>query len=86
MTWLNDHREQELRTFRARFDYQQWEAFRTGNCWRCLAASPPRITARTHGRILCAPHTIQGRVTSGGDPRALVVPSPLTDMDFSEIE
>lgn len=85
MTWLDDHRAQELRTFRALFTDQQWEAFRTGHCYRCLEQAPPVIRERRHGRVLCDPHTREVRQAGGWHPSATSVPSAVCSMDLSEV-
>lgn len=94
-SWLDDHREQELATFRARFTDQQWEAFRTGHCWQCSEQTPPRVTGRQHGRVLCDPHTMTARHASVEllaehglgrvDLMATTVPSVVRSMDLSEV-
>lgn len=84
-SWLDDHRAQELRTFRARFTDQQWDAFRSGACWRCLEQVPPVIRERRHGRVLCDQHVIEVRRGGEFHPHMTSVPTSVASMDSSEV-
>jgi hypothetical protein len=85
-SWLDDHRAQELRTFRARFTDPQWQLFRAGYCSHPVDGGLCAVTRR-HGRVLCDQHTREVRQATWGDwePSATSVPSAVSSMDISEV-
>jgi hypothetical protein len=88
--WLDDHRAQELRTFRARFTDEEWIMFRSGECgWLTEYGTGREVHcggSRRHGRIYCDAHTRQARETSSAATYgALSVPSAVSSMDISEV-
>lgn len=86
MSWLDDHRQAALDAFRGGFTDQQWEAFRTGYCWQCLAQDPPRLTGRTHARILCGNHVRAARLADPTGADALtVVPFTVSAIDLTDV-
>lgn len=88
-SWLDDHRAQELRTFRARFTDEEWVIFRTGGC--CWVTSYGTVAGIVHcadsrrqGRIYCDEHTREARLSQGA-LGALSVPTSVSSMDISEV-
>lgn len=87
--WLDDHRDQELRTFRARFTMQGWHAFREGTCSHVtgenIGGDVLCRRSRRHGRVLCDRHTREVRQAGDWTPAATSVPSAVSSMDLSEV-
>lgn len=87
--WLDDHRAQELRTFRARFTDEQWAAFRNGACSHTTVTGKGAtllcLDSRRHGRVLCDRHVREVRQGGEFHPHMTSVPTAVSSMDISEV-
>lgn len=70
MAWLDDHNAEVLRNFRARFTYQAWQLFRTGQCsWQPAPPDTYCKRSRQQRHVYCQEHT------RGLTPSAALVPA-----------